>query len=752
MMLARLAGAQLAPDYTLEDQGFAGGNSTTFTTSTVFYEAVHTTSVSERLDQFSTRVIGRLAGGSVVYDQTFSVPFSDSTMQAALVQTTNALVGAGAMTFIGPTLTSNLQALVSSSSNTVQNSSQTNPIIGTYIYPGPYNLVVGDLGSCESYTLLTNSSYAIPMGLSSGSPQLYSVQLGVINIDVETLNRTDIYQTTTVTNTYLTTQVYELVGTPSNVSQADLSLNVSAAPDPVGMGSNLVYSLTVSNAGPDAATGVVISNQLPAGVNFVSATGGATPSGGVLLLNLGSLTNGAVTNAQVIVQPTVAGRLTNSFQVLANETDPDLTNNSVAVASTVTNAPTSGADLSISASGGWVGIIGGYYFTYNLSITNLGPDTATGVVVSNQIPAGVNFYSATGGVMPTNGVLRFNLGSLTIGATNLIQITVQQVVLATNVFQVSANETDPVPANNTAIIVTNGDWAATQFTLSTAEYDTNHLTTVNETATNYTTELVARMPDGTVLYDHTFNVAYSDAAVQAGVSQAGGLLSAAGATAYSGPTLTSLLPSVTNSSVTVTSVTTNVIVGTKTFVGPVTFPCGVQGRVQGYTFDPVVTNYVVPVGGNLRLYTLLYGDIDVDTMIFTNVDTYQTTTNATTYLNSAVYEMTGIVSQADLSVSANAAPNPVGVGSNLVYSLTVSNAGPDAATGVVISNQLPAGVNFVSATGGATPSGGVLLLNLGSLTNGAVTNCTSYRATHRRGPAHEFIPSPRQRDRSRPDQ
>ena len=127
------------------------------------------------------------------------------------------------------------------------------------------------------------------------------------------------------------------------------------------------------------------------------------------------------------------------------------------------------------------------------------------------------------------------------------------------------------------------------------------------------------MPDGTVVYDHTFNAAYSDPAVQAGVTQAAGLLSGAGAMTYSGPTLTSFLPSVTNSSVTVTSVTTNVIAGTKTFVGPVTFPCGDLGRVQGYTFDPVVTNYVVPVAeDNLLLYTLEFrATLIIDTMAFT---------------------------------------------------------------------------------------------------------------------------------------
>ena len=242
---------------------------------------------------------------------------------------------------------------------------------------------------------------------------------------------------------------------------ADLSLTASAAPEPVGVGSNLVYSLTVSNAGPAAATGVMVSNQLPAGVTFVSATGGATPSSGVLLLNLGSLATGVITNAQIIVQPTAGGKLTNLFQVFANETDPVLTNNSATVVSTVTNAAVVSADLSLSARAAPEPVIVGSNLVYTIAITNRGPSAASGVVVSNRIPANVNFISATGGSTPAGGVLLVNLGPLAAGATNSAQVIVQPTVAGklTNLFQVFANETDPVLTNNFATVtstVTNG--------------------------------------------------------------------------------------------------------------------------------------------------------------------------------------------------------------------------------------------------------------------------------------------------------
>jgi len=88
----------------------------------------------------------------------------------------------------------------------------------------------------------------------------------------------------------------------ARAASADLSLSASAAPEPVGVGSNLVYSLTVSNAGPSVATGVVISNQLPASLGFVSATGFYYLSNGVLLVSFATLAVGATGSLQMAMR------------------------------------------------------------------------------------------------------------------------------------------------------------------------------------------------------------------------------------------------------------------------------------------------------------------------------------------------------------------------------------------------------------------------------------------------------------------
>jgi len=121
---------------------------------------------------------------------------------------------------------------------------------------------------------------------------------------------------------------------------ADVSIVATDAPDPLLTSAILTYSVNVTNHGPAAATGVRVADTLPAGVNFVSATasqGSCTNAGNTVICNLGSLAAGNQATLTVVVTPTQAGAIANTFTVTANETDLNLANSTAQVMTMVTN-------------------------------------------------------------------------------------------------------------------------------------------------------------------------------------------------------------------------------------------------------------------------------------------------------------------------------------------------------------------------------------------------------------------------------
>ena len=119
---------------------------------------------------------------------------------------------------------------------------------------------------------------------------------------------------------------------------ADLAITKADNPDPVTQGQTLTYALTVSNKGPSDATGVTVTDELPAEVAFVSATpsqGECTQANGSVTCDLGSLPIEGTATVTFDVRPTAPGTITNAASVSGNETDPDASNNGVSESTTV---------------------------------------------------------------------------------------------------------------------------------------------------------------------------------------------------------------------------------------------------------------------------------------------------------------------------------------------------------------------------------------------------------------------------------
>lgn len=118
----------------------------------------------------------------------------------------------------------------------------------------------------------------------------------------------------------------------------DLALKITDSPDPVTEGDNLIYGIRVDNPGTLPATGVTVTDQLPSGVDFVSATGGVCErTGDTVTCDLGQVDADTTAIVAIVVKTKKAGMLSNTATVTSPE-DTVLANNS-ATATTTVNKP-----------------------------------------------------------------------------------------------------------------------------------------------------------------------------------------------------------------------------------------------------------------------------------------------------------------------------------------------------------------------------------------------------------------------------
>lgn len=113
---------------------------------------------------------------------------------------------------------------------------------------------------------------------------------------------------------------------------ADLSISKTAELDPISVGFNLSYTLSITNHGPDSASNVRVVDLLPWSVQFVSfacSQGTYSKTGDTLSCELGSLAKDETAQAVIEVIPTTDGKITNTASVSSTAFDPDSSNNSV---------------------------------------------------------------------------------------------------------------------------------------------------------------------------------------------------------------------------------------------------------------------------------------------------------------------------------------------------------------------------------------------------------------------------------------
>ncbi|MEN8219813.1 MAG: Ig-like domain-containing protein [Pseudomonadota bacterium] len=256
-----------------------------------------------------------------------------------------------------------------------------------------------------------------------------------------------------------TSHYVQMVPTPSvvNSCEADLSVVMVDSADPVYVGADLSYTLTVNNAGSDVASNVQVENVLAAGVSFISASGTCEELDGIVTCDLAQLAIGDSESITInVTAPSTVGEITNEATVSATTLDPNISNNTVSEITTVIPLPPQ-ADLSLTLADSTDPVYVGANLSYTLTVNNAGSDIANNVQVENVLAAGVSFISASGTCQELDGIVTCDLAQLAVGDSEPITInvtapsTLGEII---NTATVSASTLDPNTDNNTVSEVT----------------------------------------------------------------------------------------------------------------------------------------------------------------------------------------------------------------------------------------------------------------------------------------------------------
>ena len=449
--------------------------------------------------------------------------------------------------------------------------------------------------------------------------------------------------------------------TTTVLPRADLAVVKSDAPDPVGLGDPLTYTLVVTNYGPSGATRVVLTDTLPDSTSYVSSSAGCDEELGRVVCNLAALDSDTGAQVTIVVTPALGGTMTNTATVTSTVFDRVTTNNTVSITTTVGTV-----DLFLAKTAAPERLRVGETLTYTLVVTNAGgPLVATHVRLEDALPLSVtdvfSTYSQGPGCDRVGRLVICDLDTLEVDASATVTLTVVTLDdgTITNTASVSSFEVDPQPDNNQASATTPVDPAADLVVAKQAWPQV-----VLGQPLTYTVVLTNNGPSLATQVELTdtlpLSVSLDGIAPGPGMNcdEAGGVITC---------DLAALAQDAS-----VTAVVTVIPTATGTIENRV--------RVTGAEFDPDLANNLI---------------------------------TATTM----------VLPVADLQVTKGGVPDRLGVGEVLTYTIAVVNHGPSPATAVVLTDDLPGEMNLVSYAPGCSGEAPVVC-TLGALDSGELETVT----------------------------
>jgi uncharacterized repeat protein (TIGR01451 family) len=464
----------------------------------------------------------------------------------------------------------------------------------------------------------------------------------------------------------------------------DLTLTKTSTAPSVAAGGSVTFHFDYTNAGNQDATGVKLTDTLPANTTFdANANPGWTLDGTTLTFTVGSVGAGFGGTATLTLGvaanvPAGAEQIASAGSIAddaANGADPTPANNTSTTNVLLDAAP----DLTLTLTDGHATAAAGNTLTYTFNFTNAGHQGANGVVITETLPEGTTFNAAANPDWVLDGTtLTFTVGSLAAGGNGTATLVLKVVdtvpegfTSITNTAHIAddaAGGADPTPANNTATDID---------TIVSGTVDLNlHKTSTSSSLT----------PGGNVTYTFTFGNT--------------------GTTGASGSVITDTLPAGT---------TFNAASNPGWVLDGNTLTYAIGNLAAAGTGTATLTlgvSSTVPAGRETIVNSASIADDGTHGADFTPTDN---ATSLSLPLNAAP----------DLKLTETGGGTTVAPGATLTYTFTYSNVGTQQASGVVITEALPAGTTFDAASNpGWVLNGSTLTYAVGTLSSGSATPIT----------------------------
>lgn len=242
------------------------------------------------------------------------------------------------------------------------------------------------------------------------------------------------------------------------VATSSTDLSITKTLDTAGpflAGQSISFTLVALNSGPSPAVNVQLTDT-PANLTITGVSGGCTTLPCTIVPAL--LVNQPRT-INVTATINALGAFDNSATVTGQDFDPDLSNNTDDDGNGGTAVPPSSVDLALTKTASAESVKLEEPFDYTLVLTKNGPGAATGVVVTDPLPANFSLISATStqGTCAGTTTVTCTIGTMLNDAS--VTMTIRGFATSTgtlvNTATASANEAETVTANNTSSVAVN---------------------------------------------------------------------------------------------------------------------------------------------------------------------------------------------------------------------------------------------------------------------------------------------------------